>query len=286
MRDTLLYTGLEDVRVSTNVRAHRLTLQRSLPPPLLRETNAEAEQEGELPPNWQRIVDGDKVYYHNTATHQSVWEKPAVIPPPPPAPAEEDTVYGCCSLHILDNCGTKSKDAVTLMTKLARAGDETTQQHYLNLMRQTCGDDIVDKVVVRMPRFTSVAYMELDLESNYGWVTSNPVEQTFSSDQLLRGLPPARAVLHVVEEMANKISTCKLEAERDLKKGWKVVPSEVEAIKTLARDARSKWDVNLVSIEQDGGEQLKFTVSNRTRSAVFPVILRPGTYSGPLEHWE
>ena len=211
---------------------------------------------------------------------------PPFAPPPPPTLEEVDTVYGCCSTHTLDNCGTKAKEAVTLMTKLARAGNETTQNYYLGLMREACGDEVADKIVYRLPRFSSLTYMELGLESNYGWVTSNPVEQTFSDDQLLRSLPPTRATLLVVEEMATKISTCKLEAEKDFAKGKKVVPSEVEAIKSLAKEARSKWEVKLVSIEEEGGEQLKFSVSNLRRTAVFPVILRPGEYTGPLESWE
>ena len=162
------------------------------------------------------------------------------------------TVFALCSLHCKRNSQLKGVHANAEFNRLARAATQEEFDFRFNQIKSTASAATCDYILSHKDEFS---YMGLSkkqgLETNYGQVSTNPVEQCNAHMKTLRSSGPTTLCREFLASLASLYASRHANA-RDLKfnQHFMVMPDTLQLVKTNSDIMlKGKWTNRIVSLQ-------------------------------------
>ena len=168
-----------------------------------------------------------------------------------------DCVFTACVLHLAKNAGITKAEAITVVTKMAKAPNEEAFEKHLKELKTLCSAEAVNYMVERKILFAVHAINANVLKlsdggkffTNYGQSSSNASEQQNNAFKSFRDMPYVTGLITFLRDYFRKILDRRTNAEMMLHQQMEVVDRVgAEALQNAKQMLLSKWQYQPVDI--------------------------------------
>jgi len=188
----------------------------------------------------------------------------------------EGTVFALCAIHAMRNAKMLNKDCYSTITALARAPTQEEFDEKLEYLKKKVSPSCYDYVVNHHEEFTYIGLRKIQqLQTNFGQVTNNPVEQTNYHLMDCRSSPVIDMLQSLLQHLGSTY-TSKLMKAKEYKDIYflSICPAISKKTLELGEQMRNSGWVNSISSILTSDEDEK---GNSVTIVIFSIVLEKKT---------